>query len=431
MRSTAEILHAYFEAAWAARDRAFFAAAKARKDYLTKEVIERWKIGKSPTLKQCLDAGLTELELREVGLLRDPVRDGPDQKPYMFFRKCMVFPFFDGDEIVWASSRRLSDVDRYGVPLPKNKKALSMPGLDGKGRHGVARPAGFHLAAISEIDERALLVVEGVLDVIACCERGHPAVAIVGGSMRGDLAMMLARQDVFLALDGTADVTEMSRLIEASRLGPDAGVCVLPEGKDPDDQSGLELQQLKADAKTAFECWMEILGRPETEWPKGVTKAFGEALRSWHLEPDRVQRMKKQIRERLGLSPAEFVSLLNGENRATPAAPPKDEKKEYLDEKMSRSIDVILSLAGTDRDDAVYRMFRNLAIALGSSKSVTRERVRDDVCKRLGMRARAYDQALREAYERLSQEGVLTSSDLDWAGVARGFLLRVRECCGI
>ena len=434
MRTQAEILQSFFEAAWAARDDAFYAQAERRKEYLTREVIERWKIGKSPTLKQARKAGLTELELREVGLLRDPVRDGPDQKPYMFFRKSMVFPFMQGNEIVYASSRRLVDVDRDGVPLDKSKKALCMPGPDGKNRRGVQRLAGFNLNLLQSLDENEhLLVVEGVLDAIACSERGHPAVAIVGGSMRGDLAMMLAGRDVFLALDGTADVTEMSMLIEASRLGPDTGVCVLPAGKDPDDLDGLKLQQLKADAKTAFECWMEILMRPEKDWPKGVTTDFGAALRSWNLGHDKVQVMQKQIRERLGLSASEFVALIHkGDLRAAPpAAPPKDEKKEYLDAKLARSIGVICSLSGTDRDDATCRMFRELAFALGTSKSVTRERVRDEVCKRLAMRARAYDQALREAYEQLAQEGVMKSSDLDWAGVARGFLMRVRECCGV
>lgn len=134
MRSREEILALYLIAAESVRDEEFYIQALQRKNYLTREVIERWRIGKSPTLRQALATGLSEIELREVGLLVDPHDDGPDGKPYMHFRSSLVIPFFASGEDRQAgrpgyfTSRRLSDYAADGTPLDKAKKALSMPG---------------------------------------------------------------------------------------------------------------------------------------------------------------------------------------------------------------------------------------------------------------------------------------------------------------
>lgn len=143
MRETLEILRLYHAAALAARTPEFYVRARQRKSYLTPEVIARHGLGLAPTLRECLAAGLTELELRAVGLLCDPVSDGPDRSPYLFFRDCIIIPYYrtDGTGPVYFSSRRLSDTRADGTLLDKGKKALCMrrPGEDGRG--GVERPA--------------------------------------------------------------------------------------------------------------------------------------------------------------------------------------------------------------------------------------------------------------------------------------------------
>jgi hypothetical protein len=222
----AETMGIFLRAALAARDAEFYAQAVQRKSYLLREVLERWRIGKAPTLAQCVAAGATEKNLRAAGLLCDPLRDGPDEKPYMFFRRSMVIPFFaiestentekdkgngaDGRPLsadsgtnrtnrpIYFTSRRLVDHDpKTGEPLDKSKKALSMRMPDSRGWGGVKPPPCFWPWAFTtestKNTEKGILVVEGPLDAIACCERGQMAVALCGTQVRAGLKELLQR----------------------------------------------------------------------------------------------------------------------------------------------------------------------------------------------------------------------------------------------
>jgi DNA primase len=189
-RRIESILAKYCEVAEDARDVEFFVRAKQRKQYLSREVIERWRIGNAPSLKQCLDAGMAEDELRSVGILLK----GPEEREFMFFRDSMVIPFIEGGRVVYFTSRRLVDHFPDGRPIEKGKKCLYLrspqQGPADKGPDGgVARPAGFNLEALYHPAAKlvGIRLVEAPLDAIAATELERPAIAMLGGYPSNEL----------------------------------------------------------------------------------------------------------------------------------------------------------------------------------------------------------------------------------------------------
>lgn len=196
LRAREETLRKYLEVCEAGRTAEFFVRAKQRKSYLTEEVCLRWRLGASPSLADCLAAGLTELELRRAGLLRDPQREGPDERPYMFFRDSIVIPYLEHGRVVYLSSRFLNDFD--GTGKKREKKTLHLPGVKSKADelgHGMPRPCGFNLEARYHSAAKlvGLMLVEAPLDAIACTEREHPAIAMLGSNPHPELVKILRR----------------------------------------------------------------------------------------------------------------------------------------------------------------------------------------------------------------------------------------------
>jgi DNA primase len=284
-REKRSILEAYMEVARSLWNPTRLQQAKQRKGYLTPEVVERWGLGIAPTFEQCLKfrrttsnptgsadnpegERLTEKQLRLVGLLRD----GRDESSYMHFSDCIVIPWMDGGEVVYITSRRLRDMTITGEELDKKRKSLSMfaPGADGT--RGMVKPAGFNLDTLrqgkrqdGESGRRGdgeILLVEGPLDAIACEEAGHAAIAMGCASPTEALSERLGyypQMTLYLALDGTSDVTALSRATAAGALGLYTRICVLPDEKDPDDMAGEDWERLKGEAVDALTAWCELV----------------------------------------------------------------------------------------------------------------------------------------------------------------------------
>lgn len=455
------ILEKYFAAARAARTGTFYAQAKQRKAYLTKDVIERWGIGRAPSLKQALAAGSTEEELLSVGLLRQRERGGQ----YMHFRDCMVFPYRDDLRYIYASSRRLVDHDpKTHEALPKDGKAFYMPLPNPEGVGGLPMPAGFDLNCLDRAED--VLLVEGVPDAIACNERGHPAVAILSSSPRTELAHALAgfQGSVYLALDGTADVDLWKQCAAAGRIGPDCLVCTLPKGKDPDDIPGDEWPALKEAALDALNAWLALIEafKPDSpEWFK-ATGAFKTQMQDWLKRfPLRADGLTERAREALSLTHAEAAEAwglqATPKAAAAPLPPPgpdraekpaefppegedavrakaggagrrrrkprvvkvaEGEAKKYLDDELPAKIDKASVLHGTERDLALIDIFSGIAHCEIGVSTIVRERVKKKVCGNLGLTSKAYDTALREA--RAAQD--VGGGDVDWPSLARQYI---------
>lgn len=327
-RAREEILERYLQVAEAGRDAEFFVRARQRKAYLVEDVCVRWRLGNAPALKACLDAGLSELELRRAGLLRDPQREGPDEKPYMFFRESIVIPCVENGRVVYLTSRYLSDVDGRGIE--RDKKSLHLPVADFSRvagdsiPYGLPKPCGFNLEARYHSAAKlvGILIVEGPLDAIACTELEHPAIGMLGSTPAQLLADKLPTDCArFFAPDGTKDVTQHERCSRGAVLGYYTSVCVLPTGKDPDDLPVADLEAVKSDARPVLTEYLTLAEMQAGPARKVVLDALGTRLAGWAAAlPALAGDMRAECCSALGLTEDEYGRWIAAFAPRTPAA---------------------------------------------------------------------------------------------------------------
>lgn len=443
-----DVLEAYVELAarsWTpdARKR-----IRAVKPYLTDEIIERWRLGYAPEIQHCRTAGIPDKALLFTGLARASAGDATHLRPYFWDE--LVIPFQEWGRFVYAASRVLPGPAAEGR---KKTRCLPAPGEeDGAGgqvRYGVPMPAGFNLDVLADsmIREAGLFCVEAPLDALACTERGHPAVGMITNTPREKLCEILRGLRgvrIYMALDG--DQTALQRCRAASKIGYYCRVCCLPEGKDPDDLTTEELAALKSEAIPVATAWLECLEALEQdpEARKLALEKFAEDVRRWReQEPAAAGELRAAICAGLKLTEAEFNTWLQsavatrkrrGEARAFSArAPvpservkklpklpdPKSEAAEFLNGGLTKALEKATDKAGVERDQDVMTIFQRLSATMPGVPVVTWERVKSQVCKRLDLTRRGFDQAIREAV--LSQEDS-AAVDLDFAMQARKYL---------
>ena len=416
----------------AVRDREFFVRCAQRKPYLTTDVVTRWHIGKAPTLGQCKAAGMTEAQLYAVGLLV--------QRQYgavMFFRDCMIFPFFVSGRVMYFASRRLVDHDpKTGEPLSKSAKALSMRGPDSNGRGGVLLDTGFNVDVAA--GDASVILVEGPLDAIACTERGHPAIAMVGKCPREGLLTRLRANHVtaYLALDGTADVTEEERLDKGALVGPGSWICEMPTGKDPDDLAAEDLLALKAGAHECVEAWLNVFRGNPSGWRQEVSQAFRRHIHRWIVTaPAHADDLRAQVCGALGLRGDEWAQLLGSkpQNAAQAARASEDdlsdEARKFIDGQLRDKLALIQAMDGTYRDRETVLLLEALVPHLVGVPAVLRDRVKSLVCDTLKIQRKTFDLGMREARASIErQQGVtISGGDVDWAALAKGYICALRS----
>jgi hypothetical protein len=269
------------------------------KAYITRSFILKYSLGLSPSLECLHDEGLTDDDLRSVGLLADS-----GHGPYPFFRDRMIVPFFEGEQVVYLTSRRISDTGSDGTPLPKNLKAMSLPSPP----NGVERPDGYGLNLLVNAElllAAGLWLVEGPMDAAYCDNLGQPAIGFIGGQLESRHGLIKrVRQlvslgvKVYVALDGTPDVTEERRVLAAAAIHPNCMICQLPEGRDPDTLLLDEISGLKTNSKRAVDVYSEALDRDLAEFARG-SKVWSHENRDAILKQWRRQLFKNQIELRL------------------------------------------------------------------------------------------------------------------------------------
>ena len=314
--------------------------ARQLKPYIDRRFIVRWSLGFFPTREQMRDAGLSDEELISVGLL---VKKNEGEEYHPHFQNRIIIPFFEDDRVVYLTSRRITDVGPDGKKLSKRYKALSMCSPP----NGVKRPDGYNLDLLKDLNSLAdhgLWVVEGPLDAARCCTLGQPAIAFVGGALETNRGLIKRLQElnktyisVFVALDGTPDVTAERRALAAGAIGPLSKICVLPDGKDPDDLTLEQIQGLKEQSQQAYLAWIDGLA----EWrSKGIQNphwshdALKDHLVLWRKESSDQQRrlLDLEMSITLSMNREEYYDYIGENGKRRKKTPPENDDGAHADE---------------------------------------------------------------------------------------------------
>lgn len=238
--------------------------AQHARDYLksrgfTREAAERWAIGWMPEnpeafLNWARNRKFTGRELVESGMAAPRDDGNPRAGLYVRFRNRLMFPIRNemGD-VIGFSGRQLVADERSGKYVnspetPLFRKSNILFALD-RAKKPILR-------------EKAALLCEGQIDVIACHEHGiDQAIATQGTAMTQQHARLLKRytKSVVLCYDAdNAGVTAAEKAFkELVGEGMEARVVELPHGEDPDTflrtHGADAFRQLIANAREFFD----------------------------------------------------------------------------------------------------------------------------------------------------------------------------------
>jgi DNA primase len=225
-----------------------------KKRGLSKDVVQQFRIGYSPTNDELLRAlqkrGYKEQDLRDAGLAVTRRGRASDM-----FRGRMMVPLADRNGRIVGFTARLID-DQPNAP-----KYINTPQtiLYDKGR----QVFGLHLAKEAIRRTGYVVIVEGNLDVVSSHQAGiAQVVAAAGTALTEDHLRSLSRltSDIRLSFDrDKAGIAATERGIGiASKLGLHLSIITTPDGyKDPDEV-------IQADPKL----WLDVIEKPQdaVEW---------------------------------------------------------------------------------------------------------------------------------------------------------------------
>ena len=322
--SVTDILTRYAEISMGLWTHETMEQAQKLKPYLTRQFILEWNLGVSPTHEQMTKGGLADDDLKSTGLLVESTKQKGEFYPH--FRDRVIIPHMEDGRVVYVTGRRLSDTGPDGKPLSKQHKAISMYAPP----NGVNRPDGFNLDVLKDIkriarDGLGLWIVEGPLDAAHCTSVGQPAIAFGGGSPEKNTGLIdrlrvaiKKKVDIYVALDGTPDVTDEKKALAAGAIGPYTKICSLPDGLDPDDLTLEQINELKKDAIYVHFHWAAGLdgwranGIDKKHWAHDYLK---ENLIRWRksVPPEERRLLDIGMCAALGMDRCEYLEYV-GEN---------------------------------------------------------------------------------------------------------------------
>jgi len=228
------------------------------------ELLTSFRIGFAPADGQLLraylkQAGYTDAQMLEAGVIRKSERG---KEPYAFFRDRIMFPVADRrGRVVAFGGRILPDhlrpPDTGDFKPPKYINSSDTP-LFHKGQMLYSASRARQAAA----EGKPVIVVEGYVDVMACCQAGFTgAVAPLGTALTEEQILVLWKlipSDVkipILSFDGDnagrrAAARACERILPLLKPDHSVKLAFLPEGQDPDSL-------LRASGKKAFEAILD------------------------------------------------------------------------------------------------------------------------------------------------------------------------------
>ncbi len=222
----------YEEALWAEEGR--YALEYLRRRGLTDETIRRFRLGYAPTgnvLKaKMLARGVAEALLLDAKLIAP---GGDDRGSFDFFRDRVIFPILDLRGRPVAFGGRV-----MGDGTPKYLNSADTPLF-----HKGSLLYGLSQAREQALAEKAIVLVEGYMDVIAMAQAGIAnTVAPLGTALTENQIELMWRysEAPTLCFDGdkagrAAAARAVNRALPMLKPGLSLGFVTLPSGQDPDD----------------------------------------------------------------------------------------------------------------------------------------------------------------------------------------------------
>jgi DNA primase len=312
------------------------------RDYLKKRGIDRvvaksWQLGYAPPgwdvfLNWALQRGYERRQILQSGLVKLRDENKPQGDVYDRFRDRLMFPICNDVGEVIAFSGRILQKDAEAA------KYINSPETPLFRKGNVL--FGLHKTKRNLIEANSAIVCEGQLDLIALFEAGVTnVVAPQGTAFTESQARVLKRfvNEVILCFDADVAGKKAAERSLDALLQNDLIVRVaeMPAGEDPDSlirKNGKEEFEARiTSARDFFDYWIE------REVATADLNSLGQKMELARSLADTVSHIRdslmrgevvRKVTARLGVSPAEFESLLRRETRPGtvgapgPAAPP-------------------------------------------------------------------------------------------------------------
>lgn len=186
-----------------------------------RSTIEHFRIGEldpTPSLhRQLLDRWGVD-RLVQCGVYVRQERNGKNIERLFCWDKVLLFPFYDGDHVVYLQGRRLNGAQPKYLGLSKIEKPL------------------YNINCIQVTKPRQrLYVCEGIPDALAAYEKGWSAVAVLGAhSFREEWVPMMLPYSVTVVPDGDSAGKKLYESVAAAfhKYGRSVEALQIPAGSD-------------------------------------------------------------------------------------------------------------------------------------------------------------------------------------------------------
>jgi DNA primase len=369
---------------------------------LTPESIERFALGFAPDswdalLRHALAKGVAEDDLLDAGLLSE----NESGRRYDRFRNRVIFPIRDYlGRVVGFAGRVLDD------SLPKY---LNTPETDLF--HKGELLYGLDLAKSAVRDERACIVVEGYMDVIALHQVGilH-AVAALGATMTSDQAQILSRLDVqtvLLAFD--ADAAGQRAVLAGLDQSVGRRFLVraveVPAGKDPADavlDGSVEAFRAAlaggvSEVEFRFQNVADRFDPATTEGKRAILEELLPGLKPRDVFDPVAAELRRLVIDHLGIDGSRLDAWVNSKERRTLDATrvkglekPRAKRSQMAvieleviallllePERLERRLDAVISALPPGLEDSVLHEFHEICGACGFDDQAVLMRYRE------------------------------------------------------
>ncbi len=347
------------------------AGGAGAKEYLTRrglsdETLSMFRIGYAPSerdslMRASMQAGVTEKDLKDVGLLTTP----DNGNSYDKFRGRIIFPIRDITGRVVAFGGRL--IEEHD----KAPKYLNSPETILFHKSDILYNAD--QARIAAAREGSIIVGEGYMDVIALAQAGFQhAVAPLGTAVTENhirLLWQLADEPIFCLDADNAGQRAMLRVMELAlphlKPGKSLNFCELPTGEDPDSLirgRGKEAMQMALDSAVPLSdmLWRTYVGEKKLNTPEQRAGAEQAILRAIDRIQDAVVRKAyvEEIKKRLwestrGRSPVASSKIPQSRASASlMASLPKENPELWQRARRQQQLIAIVSLCPAMLEDA-------------------------------------------------------------------------------